>query len=74
MNELRSQSIQKWWPTTQALDLVEGDCDVVAKAVHAEVSRFCGEEVVDGNWEISQILTRLLVPQMNSPMYPLSIW
>nr|WP_315468715.1 hypothetical protein [uncultured Undibacterium sp.] len=52
MNELRSQSIQKWWPTTQALDLVEGDCDVVAKAVHGEVSRFCGEEVVDGDWEI----------------------
>ncbi|MFZ6818367.1 hypothetical protein [Undibacterium sp. Ji22W] len=52
MSGLRSKSIQKWWPATQALDLVEGDCDVVAKAVHAEVSRFCGKEVVDGDWEI----------------------
>lgn len=48
---LRSQAIQKWWPTTQSLDLVEGAVEVVAGAVEAEVRRFVGGEAVVASWE-----------------------
>lgn len=37
---LRSPTIQKWWPSTQSLDLVEGSVEHVAEAVRAEISRF----------------------------------
>jgi hypothetical protein len=37
---IRSEVMQLWWPTTQCLDIVEGPIEVVAEAVHAEVSRF----------------------------------
>jgi hypothetical protein len=37
---IRSRVIQDWWPTTASLDIVEGPIEVVAEAVHAEVSRW----------------------------------
>ena len=44
---LRSAVIQRWWPATQSLDLVEGTAEDVAEAVHEEVSRFTrGESIV----------------------------
>lgn len=44
---LRSEVIQRWWPTTQSLDLVEAPVDDVAEAVRQEVSRFVeGEPIV----------------------------
>lgn len=48
--QLRSEQIRRWWPTTQALDLVEGTMEVVAAAVQAEVSRFVNGHVL-GAWE-----------------------
>jgi hypothetical protein len=36
---IRSKVMQLWWPTTQCLDIVEGPAEVVAEAVHTEVSR-----------------------------------
>jgi hypothetical protein len=56
MTHLRSEAIQRWWPTTQALDLVEGNHEIVATAVHAEVSRFVGNEAVSTSWEVFQNL------------------
>lgn len=56
MANLRSQVIQEWWPTTQALDLVEGSCDVVAASIHAEVSRFVDGEVLTSSSEVFQSL------------------
>jgi len=47
---LRSPTIQKWWPTTQSLDLVEGSVKEVATGVHAEVSRFLQGERVSASW------------------------
>jgi len=47
----RSQTIQQWWPITQALDLVEGSVAAVAAAVHTEVSRFVADEPVTSSWE-----------------------
>ena len=44
---LKSPVIEKWWPTTQALELVEGPADVVAQAVLAAVGGFVGEDVVE---------------------------
>ena len=37
---IRSKVMQLWWPTTQCLDIVEGPAEVVAEAVHTEVSRW----------------------------------
>jgi len=48
---LRSESIQKWWPTTQSLDLVEGPMDAVAAAVDTEIRRFLDGEAVVAAWE-----------------------
>jgi hypothetical protein len=48
---LRSESIQKWWPTTQSLDLVEGSLEAVAAAVETEVRRFLIREAVVASWE-----------------------
>src|SRR6185503_5189563 len=47
----RDKVIQKWWPTTQALDLVEGSVEAVAAAVHAEVSRFITNDPIKTSWE-----------------------
>ena len=49
--DLRSETIEKWWPTTQSLDLVEGSVERVAAAVHEEVSRFIKGEAVTTAWE-----------------------
>jgi hypothetical protein len=51
MTSLRSETIQRWWPTTQTLDLVEGTAETVAIAVQAEVSRFLGGEPIVSSWE-----------------------
>src|SRR5262245_53933765 len=37
---IRTEALQRWWPTTQCLDLVEGPVEAAAEAVHAEVSRW----------------------------------
>ena len=48
---LRSDSIRKWWPTTQSLDLVEGPVEAVAHGVETEVKRFVYGESVATSWE-----------------------
>ena len=48
---LRSESIQKWWPTTQSLDLVVGPVDAVATAIEAETRRLLDGEAVVAAWE-----------------------
>ncbi len=48
--QLRSEPIERWWPTTQSLDLVEGDIEAVAGAVGAEVARILEDEPVTGAW------------------------
>ncbi len=47
---LRSDAIQRWWPTTQSLDLVEGPVEAVAAAVQVEVGRFVGTEPLRASW------------------------
>jgi hypothetical protein len=49
--KLRGKIIQRWWPTTQALDLVQGSIEEVANAVLAEVTRFIGRESLSASWE-----------------------
>jgi hypothetical protein len=49
---LRSETIQRWWPTTQSLDLVEGSIEVVAAAVHAEVTRFVAGQALAATWMV----------------------
>jgi hypothetical protein len=49
--ELRSDSIRKWWPTTQSLDLVEGPVEAVAHGVETEVKRFVDGESVATSWD-----------------------
>lgn len=48
---LRSETIQKWWPTTQSLDLVEGSVEEVAAALQAEAGRFLAGEAISSSWE-----------------------
>ncbi len=48
---LRSESIQRWWPATQSLDLVLGDVDTVAAAVRTEVLRFVGDTRTEESWQ-----------------------
>ena len=48
---LRSEVIQRWWPTTQSLDLVEGDVETAAAAVRTEVARFLGKEPLVESWQ-----------------------
>lgn len=47
---LRSESLERWWPTTQSLDLVRGTAPQVAVAVEAEVTRFVGAEALSKSW------------------------
>jgi hypothetical protein len=47
---LRSDAIQRWWPTTQALDLVEGTPTEVAEALCARVRGFVADERLDTTW------------------------
>lgn len=47
----RSETIEKWWPTTQSLDLVEGSVERVAASVHDEVKRFVVGEAMTTAWE-----------------------
>jgi len=55
---LRSDVIQRWWPATQSLDLVEGVVEDVAEATHQEVSRFVKGEAVWTAWEACADLDR----------------
>jgi len=48
---LRSPALDRWWPTTQSLDLVEGPIEEVARAVGDQVTRFVGDEPVRTAWE-----------------------
>lgn len=48
---LRSEILDRWWPTTQSLDLVEGEIERVASAIHEEVQRFVGDERIETRWE-----------------------
>lgn len=48
---IRTETLQRWWPTTQSLDLVEGSVEKVAAAVQAEVARFVNGEEVATSWE-----------------------
>jgi hypothetical protein len=49
---LRSELIQKWWPTTQSLDLVEGSVESVAAVAHDEICRFLKGEAIATSWEV----------------------
>jgi hypothetical protein len=42
--------MQRWWPTTQSLDLVEGSVADVATGVYAEISRFIQGERINTSW------------------------
>jgi hypothetical protein len=57
---LRSESIQRWWPATQSLDLVQGDVEEVAAAVRAEVARFLGNTRLAESWKSFVDLTSAL--------------
>ena len=48
---LRSKAIQKWWPATQSIDLVEGSVEKVAAAAEAEIRRFLKCEAIVTSWE-----------------------
>src|SRR5262245_13526917 len=52
----RNGAIEKYWPTTQSLDLVEGPIEAVAHAVEAEVRRFNNPELLETNWKIVRSL------------------
>lgn len=46
----RSGVMDRWWPTTQSLDLVDGPVDRVATAVETEMRRFAEGEPVSSEW------------------------
>ncbi|HEY8878651.1 MAG TPA: hypothetical protein VIN03_13875 [Roseateles sp.] len=46
----RSGPFERWWPTTQSLDLVHGTLPEVAKAVESEVARFVRDEALTAAW------------------------
>lgn len=48
---LRSDAIQRWWPVTQSLDLVEGAVEDVAVGLHKEVSQFLQGEPITTAWQ-----------------------
>jgi hypothetical protein len=48
---VRSESIQRWWPTTQSLDIVEGTIETVAKAVQTEILGYVKGEAVRSSWQ-----------------------
>lgn len=77
----QSEVIEKWWPTTQSMDLVLGDTAAVALAVESEVRGYlCGESAV-ASWrtfttldeafgtttEFGNVPTRFLVLPTRSP-------
>jgi hypothetical protein len=47
---IRTPALRRWWPTTQALDLVEGDVATVAAALHAETTRVLKGERLAAAW------------------------
>ena len=51
MTHLRSRMIQKWWPTTQSLDLVAGSVEDVAAAASTELHRILGPQSISVTWE-----------------------
>ncbi len=46
----RDPAILKWWPTTQSIDLVEGQIDAIAAAVRFEVERYTEGERFICEW------------------------
>ncbi len=46
----KSEVFQKWWPLPRHLDLVHAPAEVVAKAVHSQVKRWSGREILEGKW------------------------
>lgn len=46
----RTGALDRWWPTTQSLDIVEGPVDRVATAVEAEMARFVEGEPLSSAW------------------------
>lgn len=49
MRDHRGETIHRWWPTTQSLDLVEGSLQHVAAAVLDETRRFCDGDI-ESRW------------------------
>ena len=48
--QLRTPTIEAYWPTTQSLDLVRGELEATAMAVAAEVARFVKGESLEASW------------------------
>jgi hypothetical protein len=48
--KLRSEALERWWPTTQSLDLVEGWPEQVADALQRDLSRYPGGASWLGEW------------------------
>ncbi len=67
--QLRSEILQRWWPATQCLDLVEGTVDVAAAAVHAEVGRFSGG-AVETYWQAFPNLDSAFTAAPNFASWP----
>jgi hypothetical protein len=53
---VRTPTLQRWWPTTQTLDLVEGSPEDVGNTVLAEVKRYVPTEMVTSGWESFETL------------------
>ncbi len=78
---IRAPAIQKFWPTTQSLDLVRGSVDLVATGIEAEVRRFAAGARIEAGWrrfadisealsscmEYTNIPTMFIVFPTNSP-------
>lgn len=47
---LRIDAIERWWPLTQSLDLVEATLAITAEAVRTEVTRFLEGETLAVRW------------------------
>lgn len=45
-----SESVERWWPLPDSLDLVRASTDVVASAVFAEVTRYAQGEPLSSAW------------------------
>jgi hypothetical protein len=50
LRPLQDPALLKWWPATQALDLVLGPAEEVAAAVKTEFERYAGDGSVASRW------------------------
>ena len=46
----KGSSLRAWWPTTQSLDLVYGNTELVAAALEVEFSRFAEPAKIQTSW------------------------